>query len=323
MHKRNLLLVMSCLLACWIPSVHAQQGYPLRPIRIVVPYLPGGSVDFVARIFSGKLSEAWGQQVIVDNRSGGGTNIGAELVARAAPDGYTLFMASAASSVNMTLFSNLSYDILRDFIPVSLLTTSPNILVLHPSLPVKSVSELVSLAKARPGELTYASAGIGSSTHLAGELFKHMAKINLVHVPYRGGGGVLIDLLAGRVAIYFSTIPTVLPHVEAGKLRGIAVTSAVRSKLMPNLPTVAQAGVPGYETQAWNGLMAPAGTSPEIIRRLNEQAVRILGLRDVDEQITARGAEVVGSSPGKFTEFLKQDIERYAPVIRSSGMKPE
>jgi len=290
-------------------------------VRVIVPYLPGGSVDFVGRVLAQKLSEAWSQSVLVDNRAGGATNIGAELVARAVPDGYTLFMASVASSVNMTLYKRLSYDIVKDFAPVSLLTIVPNLLVLHPSVPVKSVRGLIALAKAKPGELTYASAGIGSSTHLAGEIFKNMAGVDIVHVPYKGGGGAVIDLIAGRVAMYFSTIPSSFPHVKVGKLRALAVTSATRSKSLPSVPTVAESGVPGYETQAWNGLMAPAATPQEVVTRLHTQVVRILAIADVREQFAARGAEVVASSPAEFAAFIKADIARYATVVERAGIK--
>jgi len=299
----------------------AQLDYPTRTVRVVVPYLPGGSVDFVGRVVAQKLTEAWKQPIIVENRSGGATNIGAELVARAAPDGHTLFMASVASTVNVTLYQSLAYDIVRDFAPVTLLTIVPNLLVVHPSVPVKSVKDLIALAKANPGDLSYASAGVGSSTHLAGEVFKHMAGVNILHVPYKGGGGAVVDLMGGRVAMYFSTIPSSLPHVNAGRLRAVAVTSASRSKLLPDMPTVAESGIPGYETHAWNGLMAPAATPREVVSRLHAQVVRILALPDVSEQLAARGAEVRGSSPAEFAAFIKADIARYATVVRQAGLK--
>lgn len=321
MKKRYSLAAIAAVFAGACVAHGAQLDYPTRPVRVIVPYLPGGSVDFVGRILAQKLSEAWSQSVLVDNRAGGATNIGAELVARAVPDGHTLFMASVASSVNMTLYKRLSYDIVKDFAPVSLLTIVPNLLVLHPSVPVKSVRGLIALAKVKPGELTYASAGIGSSTHLAGEIFKNMAGVDIVHVPYKGGGGAVIDLIAGRVAMYFSTIPSSLPHVKVGKLRALAVTSATRSKSLPNVPTVAESGVPGYETQAWNGLMAPAATPQEVVTRLHAQVVRILAIADVREQFAARGAEVVASSPAEFAAFIKADIARYATVVERAGIK--
>ena len=321
MKKRYSLAAIAAVFAGACASHGAQLDYPTRPVRVIVPYLPGGSVDFVGRVLAQKLSEAWSQSVLVDNRAGGATNIGAELVARAVPDGYTLFMASVASSVNMTLYKRLSYDIVKDFAPVSLLTIVPNLLVLHPSVPVKSVRGLIALAKAKPGELTYASAGIGSSTHLAGEIFKNMAGVDIVHVPYKGGGGAVIDLIAGRVAMYFSTIPSSFPHVKVGKLRALAVTSATRSKSLPSVPTVAESGVPGYETQAWNGLMAPAATPQEVVTRLHTQVVRILAIADVREQFAARGAEVVASSPAEFAAFIKADIARYATVVERAGIK--
>ncbi|MBI4189846.1 MAG: tripartite tricarboxylate transporter substrate binding protein [Betaproteobacteria bacterium] len=323
MTKSYVLTVIAAVFTCACTTHAAQLDYPTRPVRVVVPYLPGGSVDFVGRVLAQKLSEAWGQSVVVDNRAGGATNIGAEIVARAAPDGHTLFMASVASSVNMTLYNRLSYDIVKDFAPVSLLTIIPNLLVLHPSVPAKSVKELIALAKAKRPELTYASAGIGSSTHLAGEVFKAMAGVDIVHVPYKGGGGAVIDLLAGRVAMYFSTIPSSLPYVKAGRLRALAVTSARRAKSLPDLPTVAESGVPGYETQAWNGLMAPAVTPQDVVTRLHTQVMRILALPDVREKFAAQGAEVVASSPAEFAAFIKADIARYAIVVKSAGLKIE
>lgn len=301
-------------------AVSAAQDYPSKPIRFIVPYVPGGNVDFIGRTVAQKLSEAFGQSVVVDNRPGGATNIGAEIVARAAPDGYTLLVGGTANTVNMTLYRRLSYDIVRDFAPVSLLTIVTNILVLHPSIPAKSVKELIALAKARPGELTYASAGIASSTHLAAELFKMMAGVDILHVPYKGGGAAVTDLLGGRVSMYFGTMPSSLPHVRTGKLRALAVTSEKRSAGMPELPTIAESGLPGYGQSSWQGLMAPAATPRDIVARLQAGTTRVLGLRDMREKLASQGADVVGSSPEELAEFIKTDIAKSAKLVRRLGL---
>ena len=299
----------------------ADLGYPVRPVHIIVPYLPGSGADLVSRTLAQKLSEAWGQSVVTDNRPGGATNIGAELVARAAPDGYTLLLVTVANAVNMKLYNRLPYDIIKDFAPISLLTIIPNLLVLHPSVPAKSVKELIMLAKARPGQLTYASAGIASANHLAGELFKTMAGVDIVHVPYKGGGAAVIDLLAGNVTMFFSSMPSSLPHVKTGRLRALAVTSAKRSHAVPELPTIAESGLPGYEQVGWNGLMAPAATPKDVVTRLHTQIVRILALTDVREPLAAQGAEVVASSPAELAAFIKAAVTTYGTLIKKAGIK--
>lgn len=299
------------------------QTFPTRPIRIIAPYVPGGGVDFVARTIAQKLPEFIGQQVIVENRPGGGTNIGSELVARAAPDGYTLLLGGVPNTVNVSLFKKLAYDVIRDFAPVVQTTTAPNILAVHPSVPAKSVKELIALAKSRPGELTFASAGIGSSNHLSGEMFRITAHIDIVHVPYKGGGAAVVDLIAGQVSMYFGTTPSTVPHVRTGKLRGLAVTTAKRSQATPDVPTIAEAGLPTFEQSAWHGLFAPAGTPQAVITRLNSDVVRVLRSPDVAGRLAAQGVDVIGNTPAEFAVFIKQDIEKYAKLVKTAGIKIE
>jgi tripartite-type tricarboxylate transporter receptor subunit TctC len=298
-------------------------AYPTRTIRFVAPYVPGGGVDFVARVVAAKLSETIGQQVIVENRPGGGTNIGSELVARAAPDGYTLLVGGVPNTVNMFLFKKLPYHVEKDFAPVTRMSTAPNILALHPSLPVRSVKDLIALAKARRGELTYASAGVGSSNHLSGELFRVMAGIDIIHVPYKGGGAAVTDLLAGQVSMYFGTTPSTLPHVRAGKLRALAVTGAQRSRATPEIPTMAEAALPGFDNAAWHCLLAPAGTPSAVINRLQGEVVRVLRLPEIVERMAAQGVDVIGSTPAELAAFIKQDLVKYENLVKSAGIRVE
>ena len=303
-----------------IDCTHAQ-SFPNRPIRFIAPYVPGGGVDFVARTIAQKLPEFIGQQVVVENRPGGGTNIGSELVARAAPDGYTLLLGGVPNTVNVSLFRKLPYDVIRDFAPVVQTTTAPNILAVHPSIPAKSVKELIALAKSRPGELTFASAGIGSSNHLSGEMFRITARIDIVHVPYKGGGAAVIDLISGQVSMYFGTTPSTVPHVRAGKLRGLAVTTAKRSQATPDVPTIAEAGLPTFEQSAWHGLFAPAATPQPVIARLNGDVVRVLRSPDVVKRLAAQGVDVIGNTPAEFAAFIRQDIEKYAKLVKVAGIR--
>jgi len=313
------------LLALVLSPAAAQQpeAYPRsgRPIRFVVPYVPGGGVDFVGRTVAQKLGETWNHPVIVENRPGAGTNIGSELVARAAPDGYTLLVGGVPNTANMTLIRKMPYDVVKDFAPVCRLTTAPNVLVVHPSVPARSVKELVALAKAHRGELTYASAGVGSSNHLSGELFRIMAGVDIVHVPYKGGGAAVTDLLAGQVSMYFSTTPSSMPFVRAGRLRALAVTSARRSPIVPDVPTIAESGLPGYEQSAWHGIFAPAGTPAAIVGKLNDELVRILRLPEIAERLAAQGVDVVASSPAELAAFVRQDVAKYAKLVKTAGIR--
>ncbi len=314
------------LLAVCTVEVSAQPtaiAYPVRPIRFIAPYVPGGGVDFVARVVATKLSETIGQQVIVENRPGGGTNIGSELVARSAPDGYTLLIGGVPNTVNTVFFKKLPYDVVKDFAPVSQMTTAPNILAVHPSLPVRSVKDLIALAKARRGELTFASAGIGSSNHLSGELFRVMAGIDIIHVPYKGGGAAVTDLLAGQVSMYFGTTPSTVPHVRTGRLRALAVTSLQRSRATPDIPTMAEAALPGFENAAWHGLFAPAGTPPAIVEKLHSEVVRVLRMPDTVERMGAQGVDVIAGSPAELAAFVKQDLVKYDKLVKSAGLRIE
>jgi tripartite-type tricarboxylate transporter receptor subunit TctC len=319
--RRRALSIAAVLagLAGLCAGVYAQT-YPSRAIRLIVPYVPGGGTDFVGRTVAQKLSEALGSTVFVENRPGGGTNIGSEFVAHAAADGYTLLLAGVPNTANMSLFKKMSYDVVRDFAPVVMIDTAPNLLAVHPSVPAKSVKELIALAKTRRGALTYASAGIGSSNHLSGELFRVMAGIEIIHVPYKGGGAAVTDLLAGQVSMYFGTTPSTLPFVQSGKLRALGVTTAKRTIAAPQLPTIAEAGLPGYEQSAWHGILVPAGTPDAVIAKLNSEVGRLLRSPDVIERFATQGIDVIGGSPAEFAAFIRQDLAKYAKLVKTAGI---
>ena len=319
----TLAITASVALLAGAASMASAQAFPTRPIRIIAPYVPGGGVDFVARVIAAKLSETIGQQVIVENRPGGGTNIGSEMVVRSAPDGYMLLLGGVPNTANMTLFKKPPYDVVKDFAPVSQTTIAPNILAVHPSVPVRSVKDLIALAKSRRGELTFASAGIGSSNHLSGEQFRIMAGLDIVHVPYKGGGAAVTDLLAGQVSMYFGTTPSTVPHVRTGRLRALAVTSAQRSRATPDIPTMSETALPGFEQSAWHGILAPAGTPPAVIARLNSEVVRVLRQPDTIDRMAAQGVDVIGNSPAEFATFIKQDVVKYEKLVKSAGIKIE
>jgi tripartite-type tricarboxylate transporter receptor subunit TctC len=303
-------------------AVHAQ-SYPNKSIRLIVPFAPAGSTDVTARIVAQKLSDAWRQQVVVDNRAGAGGNIGAEAVAKSAADGYTLLLATTGvMAINHRLYRNLPFDALRDFAPITQIGALPLILVIHPSLPAKSVKDLVAIAKSKPGALSYASSGIGSATHMTSELFCMMAHIDIVHIPYKGSGQAMADLVSGQVAIAFDQITSSLPQVEAGKLRAIAVTSAKRFASVPQLPTIAEAGLPGYESVSWNGLAAPAGTPRELVIRIQEQVARVLQLPDIKERFFKDGIEGVGSTPEQFAAHIKRERAKWEKVVDAARIQP-
>ena len=300
------------------------QSYPVKPIRIIVPFPAGGGTDIAARIAGTRLSEALGQPVVVDNRAGAAGIIGTELAAKSAGDGYTLLMGSNGPlAINPGLQSKLPYDPLRDFAPVALVTIMPFLMVVHPALPVKSVRELIVLAKARPGQLNYASPGSGSTTHLATELFKAMAGLNIVHVPYKGVAPASTDLISGQVQMMSGDLSTLMPHVKSGRMRPLAVTGAKRSTLLLDMPTVSEIGVPGYEASGWFGVLAPAGTAQDIIKRLNEEIVKGLAASDVRQRLAGLGGEVAGGSPEQFGTHLRQEIAKWGKLIRALGLKPE
>jgi len=287
------------------------QSWPAKPVRLIVPFAPGGSTDITARILAQKLTDAWRQQVIVDNRSGAGGNIGAEAVARAAADGYTLLLATTGvMSINMFLYRTLSYDAARDLAPVTQIGSLPLILIVHPSLPARSVKELIATAKAKPGVLTYASSGVGGATHMTAELFRMMAGVDIVHVPYKGSGQAMVDLVSGQVILAFDQIVSSLPHVESGKLRALAVTSAKRFESVPKLPTIAEAGVPGYEAISWNGIAAPAGIPAAILTRVQGDTARVLQQADIRERFAKDGIEPVGSTPEQFAAHIRSEREK-------------
>ena len=314
------------LAAIAVANVHAQApgaNYPAKQIRVIVPFPAGGPTDAIARAIGQKLSETWGQPVIVDNRPGAGGNIGTELAAKSPADGYTLFIGTVANAINQSLFAKLPFDFVRDFAPVTQNYVTGLILAVHPSLPAHSVKELIVLAKAHPGQLSYSSSGVGGTPHLAGELFNSMAGVTMVHVPYKGSAPAMADLLGGHIQLTFDNMLTVLPQVKAGKLRGLAVTMTTRSPLTPELPTVAEAGLKGFEVKSWNGVVVPAGTPKEIIARLNGEIVRILRQPDLREKFLVQGVELVPTTPEEFGAFIKQDIAKWAKVIQLSGARAE
>jgi tripartite-type tricarboxylate transporter receptor subunit TctC len=308
------------LIACGIAS--AQQKYPVKAIRLVLPFPPGGSTDIVARLIGQKLTESWGQQVLVDNRPGGGGNVAAEAVARAAPDGYSLFQVNVANAIGASLYPKLNYSLTDDFVAITQLASTPYVLLAHPSVPAKSVRELVSLAKARPGQLNYASAGAGSATHLSGELLKSLAGASIVHVPYRGTGPAVTALLSGEIELYFAAVPAAVPMVKSGRLRPLGVTSARRATLMPDVPAVAET-LKGYETGTWHGVLAPVRTPRDIVVQLNVELVRILNLPDVREKLVGQGLDPVGDTPDQFSAYIRAEIAKWAKVVAASGARPE
>ena len=298
-------------------------SYPTKSIRIIVPQSAGGSTDLAARIVTQRLSDALGQPIVIDNRPGAGSLNGTETVAKAAPDGYTLLAVAASFTINPSLHENLPFDPVRDFSPIARFAALPHILVVHPSLPVKSVKELIALAKSKPGELNYASSGVATSTHLATELFKYMTGTNMVQVPFMGGAPGMVGLLSGQVQLYFATISTALPHVKSGKVRALAVTTARRSVVAPEYPTVAEAGVPGYEHASWVGLLAPAKTPQAIIARLNREAARVLNVPDVKTIYLRDGLETVGDSPQEFAAVIRTEVAKWRKVVKAAGIRAE
>jgi tripartite-type tricarboxylate transporter receptor subunit TctC len=310
--------------AAQTPPSTAVANYPTKPVRLIVPFPPGGGTDFVARTVQARLAEGLGQQIIIDNRAGATGIVGTELGAKAPPDGYTLTMATGATiSANMALFPKLPYDPPKDFAPITLIASQPNVLAVHPSLPAKTVRDLIAIAKSRPGQLSYASSGSGSSHHLSGELLKIMSGINIVHVPYKGTGPAIIDAVGGHVEVIFSGIAAILPQVKSGKLRALAVTQAQRSAILPALPTIAESGLPGYEITSWHGMLAPAGTPHAVVLRVRNSVAKALESADVRERFASQGAEPVGSTPEAFAKFMHADIAKIAKLIKAAGIKPD
>ena len=301
------------------PAIAADK-YPNKPVTIIVPFSAGGTTDILARIVGVKLGETLGETVIIDNRPGAGGNIGAALVAKAKPDGYTLLMGTVGThAINQTLYPKLNFDPIKDFAPLTRVANLPNLLVVHPSVPAKNVQELIAYAKAHPGKLNFGSSGNGSSIHLSGELFKNMTGIDMQHVPYKGSAPAVTDLLGGQISMMFDNMPSAIQHVKSGKLRPLAVTTAKRSPALPNVPTIAESGVKGYEATSWFGLLAPAGTPPEIINRLNADLVKILAMPDVKKQMAEQGAEAYSETPAAFAGFIKTETAKWAKVVKASG----
>lgn len=299
------------------------QKYPEKAVRIVVPFAAGGGTDIIARIMAQKLADEWGRNVVVDNRPGGGTVIGSEIVVRSNPDGYTLLLTANPHSSNPALLAKLPYDTVRDFAAVTMTAAAPLLLVVHPTLPPRTVQELIAYAKARPNELTYASSGNGGPQHLAGELFKYMTGAGILHVPYRGGAPALTDLLGGQVQLSFASLLTSLPHIRAGRLRALGLTSLQRLETNPEIPTVAEAGVPGFEYLTWYGIFAPGGTPGPLIAKIQQDMARVLTSPEVKERLARDGVQAVGNKPDEFNAFIKQEIEKVTKLVRMAGIKPD
>ncbi|MCI3952538.1 MAG: Tricarboxylate transport protein TctC [Burkholderiales bacterium] len=328
---RHTFLATSILLSLAVTgSAHAQkstaavsaQDYPTKPVRLVVPYPPGGGNDTLARMFGVKLTEAWGQQIVVDNRGGAGTTIGTSLAARAVPDGYTILLSSIAThAISPNLYSNPGYDPIKDFAPITLLAIAPTVLCVNPAVPANSVKELIALAKAKPGDLKFASGGNGTPPHMAGVIFASMTGIKLLHVPYKGGGPAIAGLIGGETTMMFDTAASILPHVRSGRLKSLAIARSARLPEYPNLQTFAEAGVPGYEVNAWYSMHAPAGTPAPIIAKWNRELVRILKLPDIQQRLKQLGSEGVGNAPEAFAKFVRAESAKYAKAIKESGTK--
>jgi tripartite-type tricarboxylate transporter receptor subunit TctC len=320
--KQAVIAVCGLLVAFVFPAMQAgAQTYPSKPVRIVVPYPPGGVTDILTRLIGQKLTDSWKQQVIIDNRAGGSGNIGAELVVRSPSDGYTLLSASTVHTVNPSLYPKLGYDPLKDFTPIMLLAQVANVLVVHPSLPVKTLKEFIAVAKQRPDQLHYSSAGNGSAPHLTAEMFKTMTGTRMVHVPYKGAAPAMADLLAGHVMLTFATAPSGVPLVQQGRLRALGVSSAQRMPALPEVPTIAEAGVTGYEAVGWNGLVGPAGMRPAVVNAINADVTRILKTREVHQRLVGLGLEPRTSTPVELSGFLKEEVAKWAKVVKDSGAR--
>ncbi len=324
-HKMLPVVALFSALFASVLSAPAQSAdsYPVKPVRLVTPFPPGGGTDILARALAPRMSESLGGSVIVENRAGAGGLVGIEAVAKAAPDGYTLLLVSGSLTIIPSLFPNVRYDPVKDFTPVTLATRQPYIAVVHPSLPAKNIRELIALARARPGQVTYASAGSGGAGHLGMELLKTMLKVNIVHIPYKGSGPALIDVLGGHVSLMFASAPSAMPHIKTGRLRALAMTGSQQSAAVPGVPTIAESGLPGFETYGWYGVLAPAGTAPPIIARVHGAIIKAMAAPEVMERIVADGSEAVAGTPEQFADYIKRDIPKWAKVIKESGARAD
>jgi tripartite-type tricarboxylate transporter receptor subunit TctC len=321
-HHSALTLLCAALAAVAMPA--GAQQYPTRPVRFVVPFAPGGSTDTLARTIGLKLADALGQQVVVDNRPGGNGDIGMLIVAKAPPDGHTILLGYIANlAIAPSLYVKMPYDPVKDYAPVTQIATSPNVLTAHPSVQAKSLKELIALAKANPGAVNFASTGIASVGHLTGELLNNLGGMKMTHVPYKGGGQAIIDLLGGHVQVMFSGFTAAMPHIKSGKVRALAVTGAKRSPALAEVPTIAEQGFPGVEATAWYGVLAPAGAPKPIVTRLHDETVRILKLPDVNQRLDGLGFEIVGSTPEQFGAYIRSEIRKWAKVVKASGARPD
>ena len=297
-------------------------NYPSKPIRIVVPFPAAGTTDILARAVGNEMQKAWGQPVVVENRPGAGGNLGSDVVAKAAPDGYTLLVGAVSpQAINVTLYPKLPYDVMRDFAHITLIAVVPNLLEVHPSVPVKTVKELIDLARSKPGALSYASSGSGTSIHLSAELFKSMAGVDMLHIPYKGSAPAVTDLMAGQVQLMFDNLPSSIAQVKAGRLRPIAVTTLTRSPALPDVPTIAESGLPGYDASSWFGMHAPAGTSKDIVNKIHGVVAKTLRTPEMIERLSTQGAQPVGNTPEEFTEFVRAEIAKWAKVVKASGAR--
>ncbi|MGZ5174075.1 MAG: tripartite tricarboxylate transporter substrate binding protein [Burkholderiales bacterium] len=306
-----------------LAATASAQSYPDHPVRVVVPFPAAGGTDILARLLVQRMAERLGANFVIDNRAGAGGTIGTEIVAKATPDGYTILVASSSHTINPSVYKKIGYDPARDFAPVTLIASGPGLLVVHPSVPAKNVKELIALAKSRPGQLIYASAGNGTPPHLAAELFKSMAGVDLVHIPYKGNVPAFVDLLSGAVSLSFPTITSGLPQVRSGKLRALGVTSKERSTVVPDLPTIAESGLPGYEATTWYGMLAPAKTRTLIITKLHDQMIEVLKLPDIREKLLAQGLEPVGNRPDQFAAIISMELVKWSKVVAAAGVKAE
>ena len=323
---RSFLKCLAVASACTLAAtpVALAQSYPTKSIRLICPFPPGGAVDIASRAIANELSKTIGQQVVVENKPGAGGNIGGAEAARAAPDGYTIFMTtSGIYAINPALYSKMPFDPNKDLAPVSALVSLNNVLVVHPSVTAKSVTDVIAMAKAQPGKMTYASSGSGTSIHMSAEMFKHLAKVDILHIPYKGSSPALIDMLGGQVMMMFDNVPSALPHIKSGKLRALATTGAKRDATLPDLPTIAEAGVPGYESGVWFGLLVPAGTPRDIVAKLNAEAVKGTKSPEFVKRMTDLGYNIIGSTPEQMTEMLKTELNTWGPIVKASGAKAE